>query len=154
MREDLRAELMKALRGTGVDPFQLMVQVLDAMPEDFVFLYELLWLDAFGRQRGGVDNQIAAARRVTRTSTSQTETRGPAKPRTGPKLVDPMGNEAALLFKRRVDRKLRALARDIRAWLDHDTVRAGIRRCTKCRRYAEDTWTHCPWDGAPTEEVV
>lgn len=155
MREELRAELMRALRDAGgLDPFALEREVLDALPEDFVFRYEMLWLRVYGRRQPGVDNPVASARRVTRVSTNQTETRGPAKPRTGPMIPGVVGNEAALLFKQRLDRKLRTLAREMRAWLDRDTVKAGVRRCTKCRRYAEDTWVYCPWDGSPTEEAV
>ena len=134
------------------------VDLTALLPEDFVFRYELLCMRVFGRavlSRGGSGDRVVVhgARRVTRVSTGQTETRGGAR-RNGVVHTDGVEvNDAALRMKRRIDRKLRLLARDMKAWMGDDNARAGVRRCSRCNRYAEDTWTFCPWDGAPTEEM-
>lgn len=165
MREDQRARLIAEIRAaqSHLDPFSVEREAVDAMPGNFIYRYELLWLKAFGRsvgaRKGGVDpNPVHRANRRVRTSTGQTETRGGARTRGGVAGADDrdvIENHAALRMKQRVDRKLRSLARDIAVWMHDDDARAGVRRCSKptCRRFAEDTWTHCPWDGYPTEEM-
>jgi hypothetical protein len=160
MREKERGELLALVRNAGLTALAAELEVLRSLPDEFVLRYELLWLRAFGRSvlaRAGSDdnNVVSGTRRVTRVSTGQTETRGGARrTATNGHGVD-VANDAALRMKHRVDRKLRSLARDIRTFMHDDDARAGMRRCSKptCRRYAEDTWTHCPWDGFQTEEM-
>lgn len=163
MKESDRAELLAVVRQrtgrVGVTVEDVEREVLAALPDDFVFRYELLWLRCFaaavgGRPGGALPAQVAKARRVVRTSTGQTETRGGAH---GGKLAGAaekttVANDAALAFKASVDRRLRKIARDMRAWLGGDDARAGVRVCTRCRRFGEDTWTFCPYDGQPMEE--
>jgi hypothetical protein len=166
MKEEERYKLISALRtsGLGLDAFAVSVEVLKYLPESFVLQYELLWLRAYGaaggagERRADPDAAVVGTRRVTRTSTGQTETRGGAHaghraPGVGTKVT--VRDEVALRAKQRVDRKLRALAREMSAASGGGVERAGVRRCTRpaCRRWAEESWTHCPWDGAPTEEV-
>jgi hypothetical protein len=148
--------------GLGLSASELGDEVLRSMPEKFVFAYELLWLSAFGRSVGGRSsggvvepNVVSKARRVTRVSTNQTETRGGAKAggMQGLSDRDVISNEIALEKKRRIDRKLRALARDIRSFISRETDRAGNRRCSSCKRFGDDEWVYCPWDGRPMEEI-
>lgn len=117
----------------------------------------MLWMKAFGTSVGGGSRfdgvLVANARRVVRVSTNQTEVRGGAKRSKAPSPggVD-VANEAALYFKRKVDRKLRALAREMKVWLD-GSAHSGQRRCSSCKRYGDAEWLYCPWDRAPMEEV-
>lgn len=63
-------------------------------------------------------------------------------------------DEAALAFKARVERQIRKTTREMEAWLENrsslrkgnDALRA--RKCVRCRRYAEEKWMFCPFDGA------
>lgn len=63
-------------------------------------------------------------------------------------------DEAALAFKASVDRKLRKITREMESWLENrsssrrDNV---VRKCKKCRRYGEDSWQFCPFDGQKME---
>lgn len=141
-------------------------EVLEVMPEGFVFQYTALWLSAVGRAVGArrglpekviAPNVVAKARRsAPRTSTSQREHRGGAR-KAKPDVVGGVefDNERDLNFKRRVDRKLRAIAREIRVWRDGTLkgVRTGLRRCSQCKQFGDDTWVYCPYDRAPMEEV-
>lgn len=64
-------------------------------------------------------------------------------------------DEAALAFKQGIDRKLRKLTREMEWWLENRSSRREenpLRRCPKCRRFAEETWKFCAWDGARLEE--
>lgn len=154
MTESSRLPIGLSLTALGLER-----EAISTMPEGFLFRYELLFLAAYGRAVVGVQRrdgevQVSGARRVVRVSTSQTETRGPAKrggkaPSAGG--VD-IGHEAALAFKRRIDRKLRSLDRDIQRFL-RDDVRAGVRRCSTCRKFGEDDWLYCARCGHPMEEV-
>jgi hypothetical protein len=133
-------------------------EVLRLLPSGFLREYEGLCLRAFsplnGVSQGSPDAAVAAARPTrARTSTGQTETRGGAHnhKRQGLSTRGVIKSEAAVMLKRRIDRKLRQLARDIRA--EEDQPRNEMRRCTRCRTFAEGDWLYCPRDGAPTEQV-
>lgn len=139
-------------------------EVMDALPEGFVFQYTALWLEGLGVAVGGrrglpenviAPNVVAKTRRSgPRTSTNQVETRGGARP----SKSDTVGgvefaSERAVNYRRKIDAKLRTLARQIRSFRG-DTVRAGARRCSLCKRFGEDEWVYCPWDGRRMEETV
>ena len=145
--------------GLSLTALGLEREAVSTMPEGFLFRYELLFLATYGRaivgaQRRDGEVQISSARRVVRVSTNQTETRGPAKRGGKPSQIGgvDIGREVALGFKRRIDRKLRAIDRDIQRFL-RDDVRAGMRRCSVCRKFGEDDWLYCARCGHPMEEV-
>jgi hypothetical protein len=131
--------------------------LLRILPSSFVGGYEDLVLRCFPVLRGASDRDPDAAvsdgrpLRV-RTSTGQTETRGGAHNarRSGLNTRDPLGSERAIRLRAKVDRKLRALAREMSADV---TRRDQLRRCTRCRTFADAEWNFCPRDGAPTEQV-
>lgn len=145
----------------GVVLGSIDAEILEVLPEGFVFQYTALWLQGAGISVGGVPglgkvvepNVVAKARRVTRVSTNQTETRGGAKQSRSDSVggVD-FANEAYVNYRRRVDGKLRKLAREIRSFRG-DRVKAGVRRCSACKRFGDDEWVYCPWDGQRMEEV-
>lgn len=129
-----------------------------SLPSDFAAWYAELVSSSLsdGLERGPATVPRARGSRVTRVSTSQIETRGPANAggRAGLSTRSIIKDERMLALKSRIDRKLRALARDIRRGMAPDSaVRSGIRRCGKCKRYAEADWNWCPWDGGRTEEL-
>lgn len=145
-------------------PLGVEREVLAALPEDFLHRYEMVWLKAFGTSVGGrsshgevTPNVVASTSAVIRTSTSQTATRGGAA--SGKKLAGAsdktiISSEAALKFKRKVDAELRKINRLMKGWLTAPgEVGASLgRRCTVCKRFGDDGWIYCPWDGKPMEE--
>lgn len=63
-------------------------------------------------------------------------------------------DEAALAFKSEIDRKLRKVTREMERWLERRSSNReenglrNVRKCVRCRRYGEEKWSFCPWDGA------
>ncbi len=132
-------------------------ELLRSLPPRFTSAYEALLLRCFPVLRGDPakdpDAAVAPGRALrVRTSTGQTETRSGAhnSRRSGLSRRDPLGEERAIRLRARVDRKLRALARE----MDTEGERRDqLRRCTRCRTFADTDWLYCPRDGAPTEQV-
>lgn len=133
-------------------------EILRLLPEPFLREYEGMCLRAFlplnGTPPGDPEVGVAEGKPVrARVSTGQTETRGAAhnRKRQGLSQRSVLGDSRAFVLKQRIDRKLRALARQMR--VDGTEVRNEMRRCTRCRTFAETDWLYCPRDGAPTEQV-
>lgn len=141
----------KRLRKVDIE----LSSVVRSFPIDFVSTY----LELFDRSlrtvgsAGGDGVSVAGARRVTRTSTNQTETRGGAKGSRSSGGSDPLRSEAALAFKSKVDRKLRKITREMKVWLEGKATQEGLRRCTVCRTFGEPSWLYCPRDGKPMESL-
>lgn len=154
MSEDREIKLLKHW-GTEAE-------VLLSFPENFVFRYEQVWLAGLPRERqGGEFIGMAVAKRTTRLSTSQTETRGGAKEgkkHAGAAERDMLGNQAARAFKRKIDADLRKVNRRMKAWIDggaESEVGATLgRRCTMCKRWGEESWVWCPWDRGAMEDIA
>lgn len=161
---DKRAELARQIYAEGmtIGIPELEREVWERMPERFRFLYELLWLRAFGRSVGGAagstdGNTVSGTKRVTRTSTGQTETRGGAhagKRLAGASEKTVVSNDRALEQLRKIDRRLRTLAKDMAVFLGaKEHMAMTVRRCSSCKRFGEAEWLYCPWDARPMEEV-
>lgn len=74
----------------------------------------------------------------------------------------PIADGAAFIFKTKVDKRVRAITRDIAAFLDGKIQVSGeARRCTRtatphqrgCGLFVDDTALYCPRCGAPTREA-
>lgn len=67
---------------------------------------------------------------------------------------DLVRDEASLEFRRRIDRKLRKLGREMLVWLEGTRGKTTYRRCggRKCGAFADEEWNYCPKCGAATEE--
>ena len=143
---------------TRADLHWVKAEVIRVLPQGFLAVYEDLVLRSSPSLRGasGASAEVGVASGKalrTRTSTGQTETRSGAhnRKRQGLSQRSVLGDERALVLRRRIDRKLRALAREIRG--EDEGIRNELRRCTRCRTFAEGDWLYCPRDGAPTEQV-
>ena len=139
----------------GQGRLALAADELRMMPDTFVDAYGALWEAALVHpesSRGNSDANIRVAPRVrrARTSTGQTETRGPAKRgKGGGSGKDVVKNEAALAAKQRIDRKLRKLTREMSLFLSSSEEERPVpRKCIRCKKYGEDEWAYCPYDGA------
>lgn len=98
----------------------------------------------------------ASGRQVTRTSSSQTATRGGAiGSRKSGGSKDFIRDQAMFAFKTKLDSKIRKLNREVRSMLARGPLGVPVdtRRCTVCKRYGEETWLFCPADGKRMESV-
>lgn len=153
-----RQRVAEALSKNGLAERQVAAEVLLLLPEQFLTEYEVLWLEAWKGLAGGVrigdENAESPVALKWRMSTSSVETRGTASVKGRGSTVKGLGirSSRAHATKEWADRKLRKLAREIRARMNDEDL--GIRRCTgaKCRRLAEDTWNYCPHCGSPTQD--
>lgn len=148
-----RGEVIQGLKRTAV-----RLGEEDLLPPDLVENYRSLAGRALSLPGGvyvGDAIEKASGRAVTRISSGQTETRGPAKgSRKSGGSKDFIRDERAFAFKGKMDRKLRKLAREIRAWLnDSGETRYDVRRCSVCRQFGDPEWLYCPKDGKPMESV-
>lgn len=154
--DDARARGYAEGRNEGQVRLALMADELRMMPMALVEAYGALCVGALsdGMEGRGLAGDLRVKPKTTRvrTSTSQKETRGlpsrakPPAPRGGADVR----SVRLMAAKSRVDRKLRALAREIELELEGGK-KGDVRKCTRCGKYAEDTWSYCPWDGAPTQ---
>lgn len=130
--------------------------LLRQLPESFATSYLALLGLCYNDLPSGrsVENPVGGKGRIVRVSTGQTETRGPAK--SGGRIYpvsSPIRSDSALREMRKINMRLRRIARDIDGFLaGDDVVRSGKRRCSRCNAYADAAWVYCPRDGAPTEE--
>lgn len=62
-------------------------------------------------------------------------------------------DEEALRFKSEVERKIRKLTREMEKWLaNRSSSRTEVmRKCVRCKRFADEKWVFCPWDGGRVE---
>lgn len=157
--EDARAEGyargMEQGQATARVRLGLLADELRMMPTVWVSAYGALCVSALSdglEGRGGPDNPYTRPKVLrVRTRTSETEVRGLA---TRGKAPFPKGgvevrSERLMALKSRVDRRLRTLAREIRRELADET--SIPRKCTRCKKYGEESWSWCPFDGAPME---
>lgn len=137
-------------------------EVLALLPEGFLHGYEQLWVRmSSGRVRERDDPNAAVASVPSgakiRMNSGERDARGSARAggkRAGVSARNVIADVRAAALKARVDRALRKLGRDMREYLDKGgNGKASVRRCTRCRGWAEDNWAFCPRDGAATEEV-
>jgi len=155
--EDARAEGYAAGRENAKVKLTFLSDELRMMPA--------VWVEAYGALIAGALSDGLEGRRVSdnppvkpkvvrvRTKTSQVETRGlasRAKP-SRPPSSGGVRSERLLALKSRIDRRLRVLAREIRNEIEGRENVNVVRRCTKCKKYGEDTWAWCPYDGSPMQ---
>jgi len=163
IRTDEEERRLASMRVRGMEPGRVVrVEGVDEdrafLPPDLERAYAALCGEALvqpGAAYVGDPIEKAKGRMVTRVSTGQTETRGGAKgSRKSGGSKDFIRSEAAFNEKSRIDRKLRKLTREIKAWLrDSHEARDDVRRCTVCRKFGEPEWLYCPRDGKPMESV-
>lgn len=105
---------------------------------------------------GGVNGYMPGGFRAAAGLTDRRLVMGGARSgkRAGDSRRGVIRDEQALAFKSRVDSKIRKLCREMESWLENessDKVRTPMRKCKKCKKYAEETWQFCPFDGQKME---
>jgi acyl-CoA synthetase (AMP-forming)/AMP-acid ligase II len=149
--------LATALSSAGLNDRQVMAEVLMMLPEGFVSAYEQVYLAAYGSGAVRVsDNPRQGVKKNdVRIRSNQADRVGGVG--VGKKSSASRGSVVhsghALTVKTFADRKLRALARDIRARMGDDSGSLPRRCAGRCKRWADTEWNYCPNCGGPTETV-
>lgn len=153
--------LAAALSAAGLNDRQVMAEVLMYLPDGFVGAYENLWIAAYGSGAIGVrtaDGRVSAVKDAPPRTSSGTVDRfggvGAGHKNPAARTTSILRNERALSTKTWVDRKLRALARELVLRMNDESDSNAPRRCAgRCKRWADVEWSYCPNCGAPTETV-
>ena len=143
----LQAETMAERRFTdlmasaGIGTHQMAQEVLFHLPRDFVDLYEELFYRAFGgKDDGGVNARGQSAAENGILQKGKTAARKGVGKRYKRHWI--IADENAVSLKEKVDKRLRALAREVRLELEGEE-RAEGRRCAECGRMLGAGWKYC-----------
>jgi len=153
MAESRFADLMA---NAGVDSGTMARELLFFLPRDFVTAYSEVFYAAFGgKDDGGVGARgeaNAAKAELGKASGKGLAGLGGAK-RKAYKKHWVIADEAAVELKDKTDKRLRAMARELRVRLSEDGVHkvgeeSKRASCSGCKRFMEMTWTFCPSCGS------
>ena len=156
--QHLMAEKMAESRFTemmasaGVGASQMALQLMFFLPKEFRDTYEDLWHRAYaGKDDGGVNARGSAdaeAAIVGKASGKGLPGLGGAKRKTY-KRYWVIADDQAVELKVRIDKRLRAMAREIRQELAAgERLNTAITSCEVCGRRARSDWSYCPYDGS------
>lgn len=129
-------------------------------PAPFLEAYELLYVETYGS--GAIvqdDTHIHGTGKAQRGRVKSTdvETRGGAvqKKKLSASQKNVIKSQRAFNEKTKIDKRLRKMGKEIFEYLnkEYSNPTDWYMRCSKCKKHAEDEWTFCPRDGAPTERV-
>lgn len=138
------------------------------LPDLFATMYEALTLRALDDGMSGMgrrndasaelglsDGKPTGDARVSSGETTSVGKLGPRKAKLVGKTARTMRDERMFGHKVRVDKKLRAMAREIEALLEGRDVRImNVRVCAgKCKKFGDSEWTYCARCGGPMREV-
>lgn len=156
----LRKRLAELMASAGLGYNSISLEVLYLLPEEFIGRYIWLWEKGLGPAGSG-DAAGRQAARDGHLGRAQTKTASRGDKITGAsstgKKWKRMGlavrDEKALELKDRIDRKLRGIGRDIRAFeLENMEGKGGLGKetaqCSRCARFGELNWKYCPFDGS------
>lgn len=117
-------------------------EVVRWLPEGFVNAYETLlagtYGDGLGQGPGGLGHTPESG---IVSGGEGFSSRVPLK----------AGADACIEVRKSVDRRLRALGRDVAAWAESGDWNKTVRkekRCYRCEKYGESSWTYCAWCGS------
>lgn len=138
------------------------------LPELFTSTYEALYLKSLDDGMAGMGSRndekaalgIAEGKptgvaRVSSSEVTSVGKLGPGSSKLVGKTSRTMKDERAFRLKVKVDKKLRAIAREVQAFLEHRDMRlAAARVCAgKCKKFGDAEWTYCARCGGPMREV-
>lgn len=108
------------------------------LPDKFIFAYERLIDKGFGSKNigsaGGFNEVLTGGGNASKGTI--------------------ISSESSIRLRRRVDSRLRQMAREIVAYLDGDAKKIEARRCGgKCKRIGDAEWIYCPNCGGPMAQV-
>ena len=150
---DLRDRLSDALASGGMGMNNISQEVLYLLPDEFIEEYvKLFWTALKGDVVPGVRNPDE---QVARVPGKYKDTRVYAKSGKGVKKYKKhwlIADGRAFEFKKRIDKKLVSMGREIKARrevIEEGRVSEVVSvQCGECGRFLEVKWKHCPWCGS------
>lgn len=140
------------MTSAGVNVNRVSLEVLYMMPADFVRLYIEMFTRALGSADGGTAARGKAAENTGALGKAKRKTAGGQGKKYKEHWV--VQDEKALDLKTRVDKRLRALGRDIRKGLAGEISEAERARCVCCSSYMSADWIYCPSCGTNQREAI
>lgn len=154
--DKIRTRLAEIMSSAGLGYNQIALEILYLLPKDFVEKYIELFEKALGPTGGKApgdtmarEGELGRAHTVTRKKGEMVGAGAGAGGKRYKKIFV-VRDERALELKGRIDRRLRAIARDIRVGIE---VQAGekvgetAKQCGKCGRIYVMNYNFCPQDG-------
>lgn len=153
MASRMFADLMSS---AGVGSYRIGQELMWMIPRAFLDAYEELFTRAFGsRDDGGANlrGQAAASSGVLQKGKTAAKTNGKRY-----KKHWVIADENAMRLREKVDKRLRALAREIHEGLVEEDGgsrgnNARQRVCKRCGRMAAIDWVFCPQDGSRIDSL-
>jgi hypothetical protein len=161
--DKIRIRLAEIMSSGGLGYNQISLEILYLLPMEFVQRYIWLWEKALGPAGGGdargqqMDRDATLGKAQTRTDKKGTVpgAGGGGQAKKWKKVGMSVRDEHALALKSRVDRRLRAIGRDIREFemlegsAREKAKAVEIVKCRSCGKIMDQSWICCPFDGTP-----
>lgn len=163
--DKVRIRLAEIMSSAGVGYNSISLEILYMLPREFVDRYIELWHQALGPTIKAPGDGMARDGELGR---APTETRlkgkvvGTGAGGAGKRLARAFSlrDEKAFNFKDRIDKRLRAIGRDIRDELRliEDRLQTGsegvvnVIRCGRCGKIMAEAFKFCPYDGRIIKE--
>lgn len=158
MIDELLEELVQGIAGRRVERLESEGGMSDAhiVPERLRTAYGMLCDSVYGSLRGwNVDDtteRVKSNRGWVTKSTATRERSGARAPKKYGSGRAVIKDERAMVFKRRIDKKIRRLAMEIEQFYEKETevrrdggINEGtVKACGGCGKVGEDDWKHCP----------
>jgi hypothetical protein len=147
-------------QGEDVDPDGLIV--LRFLPPGFVDWYARLIDDGLKVERSGRGGESTVLPGVGHVTSEMRWGLRDKAPSVGPAVQGqakrafsptPLGSEQAIRERDRIDRRLRKIARDIKAWYSKGAVSANRICAGRCKKIGDGEWNFCPRCGGQMREL-
>lgn len=139
--DKLRSRLAEIRAAAGVPHAQVSLEVLYFLPKGFLDVYRELFSRAL-KSDGGESSRNQAQQ--DQADLEKSTGRGAKTNQRRYKKTFVVLDEKALLVKTMVDKRLRALAREIETVLAGGDVDRPTQMCSRCRSIVNDSWQYCP----------
>lgn len=144
----LRGRLAEIRAAAGVPHAQISLEVLYFLPKGFLDAYAELFTRAL-KADGGEGARGEAQQQTGALGKARVIGAGGAKPlKKRFKKTFVVQDEKLLAVKTMVDKRLRALAREVETLLAGGEVEAATETCGKCRVVVKTSWRYCPRCGS------
>jgi hypothetical protein len=145
--DKLRTRLAEIRASAGVPHSQISLEVLYFLPQAFLTQYQEMFVRAL-KSDGGEDQRNRSQQEAGQVEKAAGGSTGRRYKKSFVVL-----DEKALDLKSTIDKRLRMVARDIRAGLAGESEEAreagGPTRCGRCGTFISRGWKYCPKDGSP-----
>lgn len=166
MADQKFTEMMAA---AGVHPDRMALEVMYWLPKDFLDLYQELYIRALRNTDGGTGERGKAAQETADLAKAKRKTTGGGGKKFKRYWV--IADETVLDMKTKVDKRLRAIARDMRGELEElDFHREReekstrqersklnspvISACPECKIIVSKVWNYCPKCGCSMGQIL